>query len=101
EETRRRIGEKAVSIWLKADPETIMRRVRRRSDRPLLQTADPVATVTRLLCEREPVYQHADLTIASREVPHDKIVDECMDALRARLIGTAAEQAVDTVGAAR
>ena len=85
EETRRRIGEKAVSIWLKADAEIIMRRVRRRADRPLLRTADPVATVGRLLSEREPVYQHADLTIASRDVPHDKIVEECIDALHARL----------------
>ena len=87
EETRRRIADKAVSIWLKADPDIIMRRVKRRADRPLLQTADPAATVERLLSEREPVYQHADLTIASRDVPHDKIVDECLEALRARLAG--------------
>jgi shikimate kinase len=85
EETRRRIGEKAVSIWLKADPDIIMRRVRRRADRPLLHTADPAATVSRLLSEREPFYERADLTIASRDVPHEKIVDECIDALRARL----------------
>jgi shikimate kinase len=51
EETRRRISEKAVSIWLKADTEIIMKRVRRRTDRPLLQTADPVATVNRLLAD--------------------------------------------------
>ena len=85
EETRNRIREKAVSLWLKADVDTIMKRVRRRADRPLLQTADPVATVSRLLEAREPVYQSADLTIASRDVPHDRIVDECIDALRARL----------------
>ena len=87
EETRRRIGEKAVSIWLKADADIIMRRVRRRADRPLLQTADPAATVGRLISEREPVYRFADLTIASRDVPHDKIVDECIEALHARLCG--------------
>src|SRR5215468_8518895 len=86
EETRRRIGEKAVSIWLKADPDIIMRRVKRRSDRPLLHTADPAATVSRLLSEREPIYERADITIASRDVPHEKIVDECIDALRARLV---------------
>src|SRR3569623_2829177 len=56
EETRTRIGAKAVSIWLRADHDVIMRRVRRRADRPLLQTADPEATVARLLGEREPVY---------------------------------------------
>jgi shikimate kinase len=101
EETRRRIGEKAVSIWLKADPDIIMRRVRRRADRPLLQTADPAGTVNRLLSEREPVYGGADLTIASRDVPHEKIVDECIEALRARLSSAPVEQPVDTVSVAR
>ncbi|WP_065750530.1 shikimate kinase [Bradyrhizobium paxllaeri] len=85
EETRNRIRDRAVSIWLKADVDIIMKRVRRRADRPLLQTEDPVATVSRLLEAREPVYQTADLTILSRDVPHDRIVDECIDALRARL----------------
>jgi shikimate kinase len=85
EETRDRIRDKAISIWLKADVEIIMKRVKRRADRPLLQTEDPVATVSRLLEGREPVYRTADLTILSRDVPHDRIVDECIDALRARL----------------
>jgi shikimate kinase len=85
EETRRRIQEKAVSIWLKADADIIMKRVKRRADRPLLQTADPAATIGRLIEEREPVYQLADITIWSRDVPHEKIVDECVDALHARL----------------
>jgi shikimate kinase len=85
QETRDRIREKAVSIWLKADSDVIMRRVKRRSDRPLLQTADPEATVERLIREREPVYRQADVTVLSRDVPHEKIVDECMDALYGRL----------------
>ena len=87
EETRRRIGDKAVSIWLKADTDVIMKRVKRRTDRPLLQTEDPAATVNRLLAEREPVYGKADLTIASRDVPHDRIVEEVIAALHARLCG--------------
>jgi len=85
EETRNRIRDKAVSIWLKADIDVIMKRVRRRADRPLLQTEDPTGTVRRLLDAREPVYATADLTIGSRDVPHDRIVDECIEALRARL----------------
>jgi len=89
EETRNRIRDKAVSIWLKADADTILKRVKRRADRPLLQTEDPAATVSRLLEAREPVYQGADLTIASRDVPHDRIVEECLDALRARLCADA------------
>ena len=78
-----------------------MRRVKRRADRPLLQTADPAGTVSRLLEQREPVYRNADLTIASRDVPHDRIVDECIEALRARLCGdrAAADQPTDGISA--
>jgi len=98
EETRTRIRAKAISIWLRADIDVIMRRVRRRADRPLLQTADPEATVNRLLGEREPVYQNADLTISSRDVPHDRIVEECIEALRARLCGSVGDgQAIDGI----
>src|SRR5882724_2991642 len=92
EETRSRIGAKAVSIWLKADADIILRRVKRRADRPLLQTADPAATIGRLLEEREPVYRNADLTIWSRDVPHEKIVDECIETLHAWLCGEDANE---------
>jgi shikimate kinase len=98
-ETRERIRGKAVSIWLKADADIIMRRVKRRADRPLLQTADPAATVGRLIEEREPVYQCADLTIWSRDVPHEKIVDECIEALHALLCDGGATAAVKQASA--
>jgi shikimate kinase len=105
EETRRRIRLQAVSIWLKADADIIMRRVKRRVDRPLLQTADPAATVGRLIEEREPINQHADLTIWSRDVPHEKIVDECIDALHTWLCAggtaSAAKETPGTQGATR
>jgi shikimate kinase len=103
EETRDRVHEKAISVWLKADAEIILRRVKRRADRPLLQTVDPAATVDRLIAEREPVYQHADLTIWSRDVPHEKIVDECIEALHARLCGAtdAIAPPAGVIGAAR
>jgi shikimate kinase len=98
EETRDRIRDKAVSIWLKADAEVIMRRVKRRADRPLLHTPDPAATVSRLLEQREPVYQNSDLTICSRDEPHEKVVEECIEALHARLCvagaGTEAKEAL-------
>jgi shikimate kinase len=100
EETRRRVHDKAVSIWLKADVDIIMRRVKRRADRPLLQTADPAATVGRLIAEREPIYQDADITVASRDVPHDKIVEECVAALHGRLCGRA-QPTTDSVSATR
>jgi shikimate kinase len=85
EETRCRIRDKAVSVWLKADADTIMKRVKRRADRPLLQTADPAATIGRLIEERHPVYALADITIASRDVLHEKIVEECIAALHSHL----------------
>ncbi|MFH1342555.1 MAG: shikimate kinase [Pseudomonadota bacterium] len=99
EETRNRIRDKAVSLWLKADADIIMKRVKRRADRPLLQTADPAATVGRLIAEREPVYQRADLTIWSRDVPHERIVDECLDALHAWLCGDGSRQTSNALSA--
>jgi shikimate kinase len=96
EETRNRIRDKAVSLWLKADADTIMKRVKRRADRPLLQTADPAATIGRLIEERHPVYQLADITIASRDVLHEKIVEECIAALHAHLCGAVAGETLET-----
>lgn len=84
-ETREAIRRRGVSIWLKADFEVLMRRIRRRSDRPLLRTPDPAATLRELMDKRYPVYAQADLTIESRDVPHDVIVDEIVDALRGAL----------------
>jgi shikimate kinase len=97
-ETRDRIRDKAVSIWLKVDADVIMRRVKRRSDRPLLQTADPEATVGRLISEREPVYRQANLTILSRDVPHEKIVEECIEALHGLLCRGGAKETNDRIG---
>jgi shikimate kinase len=98
QETRDRIRDKAVSIWLKVDSDVIMRRVKRRSDRPLLQTANPEATVERLIREREPVYGQADVTVWSRDVPHEKIVDECIAALYEKLCAGRAKQGGDSLG---
>ena len=74
-------------------------------DRPLLRPADPAATVGRLIEERDPVYRHADITIWSRDVPHEKIVEECIEALHSWLCGDAAASAPketsDTMDATR
>jgi shikimate kinase len=95
-ETRDRIGAKAVSMWLEADAGVILRRVKRRADRPLLKTPDPAGTIARLIEERYPVYRSADITIASRDVPHEQIVDECVDALHAHLCGAPAPDPSET-----
>jgi len=84
-DTRAAIGAKAVSVWLKADLDILMKRIKRRNDRPMLKTDDPAATLAALVAERYPVYAEADLTVHSRDVPHDTIVDEIVAALRRRL----------------
>ena len=84
--TRAAVARSAVSVWLRADADVLMRRVRRRPNRPLLQTADPEATLRRLIDERYPVYALADLTITSRDAPHEAIVDEIMAALARHLL---------------
>jgi shikimate kinase len=84
-ETRAAIAAKGISVWLKADFDVLMRRIKRRHDRPLLQTEDPGRTLRELMDVRYPVYALADLTVQSREVVHDKIVDEVIAALAAYL----------------
>jgi len=84
-DTRAAIRARGVSFWLKADFDVLLRRVRRRTDRPMLKTADPEETLKRLMAERYPVYAEADATIVSRDAPHEKIVDEIVDALARRL----------------
>lgn len=80
--TRAAIAAKGVSIWLKADFDVLMRRIRRRTDRPMLHTPDPAATLRRLMDERYPVYAQAALTVESRDVPHGTVVDEIVATLR-------------------
>ena len=46
-------------VWLDADEATLRTRIHRLSDRPLLQTANPEATLSELLEAREPLYRNA------------------------------------------
>jgi shikimate kinase len=96
-DTRDAIGARGISVWLKAEFDVLMRRIKRRQDRPLLKTEDPGETVRTLMAERYPVYTQADITIVSREVPHEKIVDEIAGALTAALApdGEAGEGVTD------
>jgi shikimate kinase len=81
-DTRSAIKARGVSIWLKADLDVLMRRIaKRKHERPMLHTDDPAETLRQLLITREPVYALADLTVQSREVPHDAIVAEIMRVL--------------------
>jgi shikimate kinase len=85
-QTRTLIGEKGVSIWLKADIDVLLKRTKRRNDRPLAQK------IKDLLPVREPLYAQADIIVRSRDEPHDTIVDEIMTQLPRRL-GLGAEKA--------
>jgi shikimate kinase len=85
EQTRANIRDKGVSVWLKAELDVLTRRLRRRNDRPLLKTADPMATLANLLAERDPIYGEADVTVMSREIPHDLIVSEIIAAVGSKL----------------
>nr|WP_069307962.1 shikimate kinase [Methylobrevis pamukkalensis] len=80
-DTRAAISGAAVSIWLKADAAVLFDRVKRRPTRPLLQTTDPEGTLRRLVGERYPVYAAADITVLSRDVPHEAVVEEVIAAL--------------------
>ena len=86
EDTRGRIRDKAISMWLKADADVILRRVRRRENRPLLKAADPAAIIAQLIETRHPVYAQTDITIDSRDVPQEKIVDEAIFALHEHML---------------
>jgi shikimate kinase len=78
-QTRALIGKKGVSIWLKADIDVLLKRTKRRNDRPLAEK------IKDLLPIREPLYAQADIVVQSRDEPHDTIVDEIMMQLPRRL----------------
>jgi len=80
--TRMIMKEKAISIWLKAPLDVLMKRVERRDHRPLLKEDDPRAVMQRLMDERYPIYAEADLTIESANGPHNTAVREIIDALK-------------------
>ncbi len=77
--TRDLIHIKGVSVWLKADIDVLLKRTKRRGERPL------VDKMKELLPPREPVYALADITVQSRDEPHETIVDEIVAALPRQL----------------
>ena len=83
-ETRALIAEKGVSVWIKADLDTLVERTSRRADRPLLQGGDPRAILGRLMTERHPVYAEAAITVDSTGgAPHEAVVGCIRAALEA------------------
>lgn len=90
EETRERVKERGISVWLKAELPILMRRVMRRDNRPLLKTPDPEGRMRELLEARNPIYALADITVESREIAHDAIVKEILGKLAAGPLALAA-----------
>lgn len=84
-DTRAHIKAHGLSVWLKADIKVLMKRVGRRDNRPLLAAGEPEKVMKKLMEERYPVYAEADVTVESRDVPHDVIVGAVIDALADQL----------------
>ena len=80
-ETRTAIAERGISVWLKAELPLLVRRVSKRNNRPLLKGSDPQTVMQNLMDVRYPVYAQADITVESRDVPHDVIVAEIIERL--------------------
>ena len=95
EETRANIRRSGVSVWVKADVSLLVRRVTKRSTRPLFEGRDAETVVRDLMEARYPIYAAvADIVVESRDVPHEVIVGEIVDALAQSpvLSGTSAER---------
>ncbi len=83
--TRTAIRERGISVWLKADLETLVGRTARRGGRPLLKKGDPREILARLIDQRYPVYAEADLTVETGEAPAETVADSIVSALEAHL----------------
>jgi shikimate kinase len=82
DETRKLVKDKAISVWLKADLDTLVARVARRTDRPLLEEpATQRATLEELIAVRYPVYQEADIAIDTFDEPANTTVDRVIAGL--------------------
>lgn len=80
-ETRANISRNGIAVWLHADHATLLRRVKKRTDRPLLAHGDAAERLAALQAEREPVYALADVTVESRDVVHETVVEDVLTAL--------------------
>lgn len=81
DETRQRIQESGISVWLRAALPILMKRVMKRQDRPLLQNDNPEAVMRGLIDTRYPVYALADVTVESRDVQHGQMVNDVIRTL--------------------
>ena len=90
--TRALIAREAISVWLKAELEVLVRRTARRDNRPLLKRGNPRQILGRLIEERYPIYAQADSVVDSVDGPPEDTVDKVLVALERRLAGREAAQ---------
>ena len=83
--TRATVATRGFSLWLRAGLDQLLARTSRRSNRPLLHTDDPRATLAQLITERHPIYAHANVVVDSGDGPLDGTVDRAMAVLNAFL----------------
>ena len=80
-DTRAAIKANGISIWLKADRDLLLSRVKRRNNRPLLKMGDPAEVLERLISERYPIYAEAEIHVQSRDIAHEAVIDDILVAL--------------------
>lgn len=81
ERTRKHIRRAGLSLWLNADLDVLWERVNKRDTRPLLKTENPKQTLANLMAARYPIYAEADLTVMSRDVKKEVMVQEILSAI--------------------
>jgi shikimate kinase len=81
DETRALILEKTIPVWLDSDLDTLVERVSRKDNRPLLRGGDPREILTRLKREREPFYSQAPIHVTSQPGPHEQTVQQILKAI--------------------
>jgi shikimate kinase len=80
-ETRDNIRRDGISVWVKADLPILVRRGAKRSTRPLFLGRDAEVVMRELMAVRHPVFATADIIVDSRDVQHETIVSEIIEAL--------------------
>ncbi|PST18546.1 shikimate kinase [Mesorhizobium plurifarium] len=81
ERSRRHIKKGGVTVWLNAELDVLWERVNKRDTRPLLKTENPKQTLENLMRARYPIYAEADLTVLSRDVKKEAMVEEVLAAI--------------------
>ena len=84
-ETRANVRRDGIAVWLKADIDVLLQRVSRRNNRPLLKKGDKRKTLERLIEERYPFYEQADIEIDTGNEPPDSTVRKVLKSLDAFL----------------